>query len=115
MRYISRRKSRISLGSVHDALDRANHALELPGLRCELLPSRARKRVITSPAVILRHAPFGFDPSVQQQALERGVERAFPDVQHVFGDAFQMLGDAVAVVRTRNEGLEDQHVKSAWQ
>ena len=48
-------------------------------------------------AVGLRNSPFGLDPSLSQQALQRRVQRAFLDPQHLVREQMDPLGDRVAV------------------
>ena len=65
-----------------------------------LLPG-GRQRVVARAAVVLRRAPLRLDPAVQQQPLQRGVERALADLQHFLRQHLEPLRDAVAVQRPR--------------
>src|SRR5205823_4317495 len=81
----------------------------------QLLSSGSRERVIPRPPVVLRCAPLGRDPSVQQQPLEGWVERALTDLEDILGEGFQILRDAVAVLRAPRERFEDEEVERARQ
>ena len=84
------------------ALDRDDEPLELLALRAEPLAAGGGEGVVAGAAVVLGRAPFGVDPAVQQQALERRIQRALADLQHLLGHLTQPFGDAVAMLRRRS-------------
>ena len=80
------------------ALDRADHAIELGAFGGELPAAGGGERVVAGAAVVLRRAPLGLHPAVEQQPLERGIQRALADLQHVVRRQAQVLDDAVAML-----------------
>src|SRR5215475_5351801 len=70
-------------------------------------------RVVARPPVVFGGSPFRPVPSVKEQALKSGVQRAFAYLQNVAGDDFQMLSDAVAVFRLCGECAENEEIQSA--
>jgi hypothetical protein len=71
--------------------DRRDQAVELLALGGELFATERRQRVVARAPVVLGGAPLGVDPAVQQQPLQRRVQRALADLQHVVGDLLQAL------------------------
>jgi hypothetical protein len=88
------------LGRFEDALNGGDDLRELVALGRKLLSSRTRDRVIAGSPIVLGGAPFSVNIPVEQQSLQRRIQRAFPDLQNVIGQRFQALGDAVTVLRT---------------
>src|SRR4030095_10439444 len=89
------------------ALDRAHHSVELGALGGQLFPSGSRELVIAGASVVLRGAPLGLYPAVDQEALQRGIQRALSDSQDIVRGQAQVLDDAVAVFRAADERLQD--------
>ena len=81
----------------------------------QLTAAGRRQRVVARAAVVLGRAPFSPRPAVDQQPLERGVQRAFTNGEHVGGREPQMLNDAVAVLRAADERLQDQELERAGE
>ena len=71
-----------------------------PALRfgVELSRPAGVEPVVARAPVVLRHSPGGRDPAALLHAIERGIERAFFDLQDVVGQLLQADGDAVAVL-----------------
>src|SRR5579884_1257706 len=101
-----------SCGFKH-AKDCGNGLVEAGHLCAELFAARSRELVVAGAAVVFRGAPLGLDPSVKQQPLERGIERAFFNLQHFMRNLLDALGDAVAVHAAQAQRLEDEHVEGA--
>ena len=78
-----------------------------------LLAASNSERVKARSAIRLSHLPFGLNPTLEKEALEGGIKRAFFHRQHIVGESFDGLGDAVAVKGGAGEGFEDEHVESA--
>src|SRR5262245_23163408 len=53
--------------------------LPVPPFLGELLPACLGERIEARPSVVLRHLPFGGDPSLALQAVQRRVERSLVD------------------------------------
>src|ERR1700755_3531303 len=77
----------------------------------ELFAARARQRVELRVAARLVRLPLGGDPDLLLDAVERRVERAPLDVEHLARHLPYALYDAVAVERPERERLEYQHVE----
>src|SRR5205823_2914792 len=103
-----------SLSGLKDLADGIGHAPVLREFAIELLPPRTSEFVIAGAAIFFGFAPVAIDPAVDQQALERGVKRAFFYSEHFFGTFLDRLGDFEPVQLTlAGEGLQDQHLQSA--
>ncbi len=77
-------------------------------------PAR-REPVILRAAVGLALLPVRAQVAAFLQAVEGGVERALLDAQHVVGSIANAPNDAVPVLRSSHENLEDEHVQRAPQ
>ena len=97
------------------ALDRVHHALEVGTFGSQLLAAGGGKGVETGPAVVFRCTPLRTHPAIEQEPLQRRIERAFAHIQDVFGSLFQHLRDAVSVHFATGERLEDQEVQRAGE
>src|SRR2546429_7713163 len=84
-------------------------------LGAEMLAARGGERVIAGAPVVLGDAPFALDPGGEQQPLQRRIERALADLQHVLRQDFQPLGDAVARRRAGDERPQDEQIERARQ
>src|SRR5690348_12218543 len=73
--------------------------------RGELVIARAAARV--------RDAPRRAHPPSTSEAVQRRVECAFADAQHIAGGLLDPSGDVVAVARSPGERLEDEDVERA--
>jgi hypothetical protein len=60
-------------------------------------------------------APLGFDEFCFEEALERGVEGAFFDLEEVLRALVDVLDEGVSVGRLAAEGLEDHHLEGAGE
>src|SRR5687767_4298570 len=103
-----------SSGRQH-ALDRTDHAIELGLFGGKLPPAGGRERVEARATVVLRGPPLGLDAAIQQEPLERWIQCALPDPQHVIGRQPQVLDDAVTVFGTARERLQDEELERAGQ
>lgn len=91
------------LGVLHDAGDSGNHLFKVRAFGGELLATGGGEGVVAGATVGVRPAPFGFDPALQEEALEGGVQRAFFDGEDFVGQSFDGERDAVAVERSARE------------
>src|SRR5262249_11851938 len=108
--------SRAPLCWLHHTADRCRRPLVLPDFDGQLVPSRRRKRVEARAAVVLGLAPGGLHPTLDQHALQGGIQRALFDLKHVVGRLLDVLGDAIAVHRAQSpQRSEDEHVQRAWR
>ena len=102
-------------GRPQHALNRANHAVELGAFGGKLFAARGGECVVAGAAIVLRRTPFGLHPAVEEQPLERGIQRTLADAQHVVGRQTQVLDDAIAMLRSADERLQDQELERARQ
>src|SRR5438309_4233888 len=92
------------------------HALPTPGFCEQLLASSARQRVKLRLAVILRSAPFRNNPAALLEPQQGRIERALVELEQVFRNLLDTLGNAVAVQRAHSmQGLQDNEVERALQ
>src|SRR5438034_2627778 len=108
-------KHHASSGRIQDFVNRENQVLEFLPFDRELLTAGGRQRIEPRAAIVLRRTPLGLDPPLQQQPLQRRIERALADLQHIVGDGAQALCDPVAVLRIGGQGLQNQKVERARQ
>ena len=92
------------------AFDMRSHSRALDG---QLPASGRRQAVVLGAPAELRHRPFGFDPAPMLEAMQGRVERALVDLEHVFGDLLDALGDRPPVLRILLERAQDQQVERA--
>src|ERR1700759_574578 len=79
------------------ASDAGDELVELREFGAELFAAGGSERVKAGAAIRFGHFPFGFDPALKEEALQRGIERAFFDSEDVLRDALDGERDAVAV------------------
>src|SRR4051812_29209515 len=103
------------LRELQHVLDREHDSLELLSLCNELLLAGRGERVVARAPIVLGRPPFRLHPAVEQQPLQRWIERALADTEHVFGELANAARDAVAVHRLAEEGAEDQEVEGPGQ
>ena len=92
---------------------RRSAASSLP--RRELFPAGPGQLVELRLPVGLGRPPLRLDPSFLFEAMERGIERALGNLQHVAGDLLDALRDRPAVHRSRGECAENEQVQRALQ
>src|SRR5438309_80474 len=85
------------------------------GLLLKLRPALGSKRVIASPAMVLRDTPLRRNPPPPVHSVKGGIERSLLDLKRVVGQLLQPSGDAVAMHRSPGESLEDEHVEGALE
>src|SRR5436190_9756680 len=107
------RKSTAVLDGQQHLRDGSREALPLGRAGREALPPRGRDLVELGLAAQLRHAPVSLQPAALLHAIERRVQRAVLDLQHVRGALFQPARNGVAVARCRGDSLEDQRFERA--
>src|SRR4051812_9300165 len=95
-------------GGLEHLLNGFDHTVEIVALGGELFTAGGCERVIAGAPIVLRRSPFGSHPTVQEESLERWVERAFADLEDVVGGLLELQGDAIAVHGAFGEGFEDQ-------
>src|SRR5262245_27394559 len=86
-------------------------ALERLLLIGEATPAGGGERVVACAPVVLGRSPLRLDAAVEQQALERRVERAFANLQDIPGELLDALCDAVAMHRATYERAQHEEVE----
>src|SRR5438477_12971302 len=105
-----------SFRATEKACHERGHALPTPSFCEQLLASRARQRVKLRLAVILRSAPFGSNPAALLEPQQGRIERALVELEQVFRNLLDTLGDTIAVQRAYGvKGLQNNEVERALQ
>src|SRR5262245_11422578 len=81
------------------------------GLLLELLPSFSRQLVVLRAAVVVREIPLRLDPTAPLEAVQRRIQRSLIDLQRVFRDLLDPLGDRPSVLRIESYGVVGQEVE----
>jgi hypothetical protein len=90
-----------------DQRDAFEHLLEARNFALQMFGSIGRDAVGSHPPVGGGNLPFGIDQAGFQQALERGVERAFLYLEQIARALLNMLDHGVSVHRLPVERLQD--------
>ena len=88
---------------------RRPHAGPLARFNRELAPARRREPVVPRAAAELGHRPFGLYPSTVLEAMERWIQRALGDPQHVIGDLLDSFRNHPSVQGVLLQRPEDKH------
>src|SRR6185312_1221776 len=59
--------------------------------------------------------PLGPNPAAILETIERRIQTALPDLEHVVGELAQALGNGPPVERSEDKGLENEQVEGALQ
>src|SRR3954469_3467935 len=110
----SLRPTRGHLG-VYGLTDGGGEALPAGDLFAELPAAFRGELVVLGVAVVLGDPPARFDPPFPAHAVERGIERALLDAEHVVGGGLDPAGDPVAMHRAPGERLENEELDRALQ
>src|SRR4051794_9134708 len=89
-RSLLRRRLNIASCPLNDGRNGAEHLLELRRFAREPLPAQRCDAIEARAASGLGLAPLRAHPSVDEQPLKRGIERALADLQHVGRRLFQV-------------------------
>src|SRR6185437_5759317 len=114
-RRIIRAMKDMALGSLENGGEGAGEPFPLVALRGELFAAGVGERVDAGAAAGIGVLPRGADESALFEPVERGIERAGVDVQHVAGHCLYALREIVAVGRLGAEHLEDDQVQRALE
>src|SRR5688572_4753125 len=102
-------------GWIEHAGDRFGQARPAVALGLHLAAARRRQPVVLRPLFVLRGFPLGRGPSPPLQPVQRGIERAMIDLEHVPGAGTYRDADPVAVLRPPLERPENEEIESALQ
>src|SRR5438093_13157418 len=101
------------------AFDQQLHSRRQPlpafQLAFELFPPLAGQRVELCIASEIGRLPFGADPALMLETMQRGIQRALSDRQRVAREELDALGDAPAVQRRAGDGLPDEQIQGALE
>src|SRR6185437_453276 len=104
-----------SHSTLHDARNAGEEELEAALLFGKLLFSGGGDAVVAGAPVVFRNRPFRRHIVIQQQTLQRGIERAFPHFQRVIRGLLNVLRDAPAVIGAAAERFEHEHFQGSWK
>ena len=100
---------------VEDPGDGVGHPRPVLALFGQLAAAGPRQPVVLGLAVVLGRVPLGSIQPACFETMERGIERALIDLQHVSRDLLDALRDAPAVHRLERQRLQDEHVERALE
>src|SRR5258708_28474050 len=80
-----------------------------------LLPSGRREAVHLHLPSFRRRPPLGVDPAAIFQSVQRRIERALVDRQHLVGELPNPLRDPPAVYRPEEQALQNEQIETALE
>jgi hypothetical protein len=98
-----------------DAGDAGEHALDAGDLGFEVAEAGGGKTVDAGGTAFGGDAGLRPEPAFAEHALERGVERAFLDLEKVAGNLLDVADQRIAVHGLAAEGLEDHEFERAGE
>src|SRR5262249_32921331 len=96
-----------------DLGDRGRQPLPVRRLGLELLPAQPREGVELRFPVVLGRLPLRLDPAFLLELVERRIERALADLEHVAGHGPQPQADRPAVQRLERQDLQQEKIESS--
>src|SRR5262249_37193080 len=110
---------RASSGRFRRRFERGEHGVCKPGpcggLDAQLRPSLHRERIEPRPPVVFRCPTLRRDPTTGFETVERGIERAFLDLEYIARGLLYPPRDGVAMCGPPTNGLEDEQVEGTAQ
>jgi hypothetical protein len=92
--------------------DRADDTVKLRDLDCQLFAACSSQLVVTSAAVSARRAPLRGHPSLDEHPLQRGVQRAFFDLENVVRYPLDRIDDFISMhLAGARQSSQDQQIK----
>src|SRR5215472_3546283 len=102
--------------SLNHTRDRSDDAFKLRHLDGQLFAACCSQLVVTSAAVASRRAPLRGHPSLDEHPLQRGVQRAFFDLENVIRYPLNRIGDLVSMhLAGARQSFQDQQIKCSWR
>src|SRR5215471_2550337 len=83
----------------------------MPFLGSQLAPSRAGQTVEPGLPVVIGSTPLALYPTPFLDSIERRIQCAFFNLEHIFGQLLDALPYAVAMHRPERQRLQDQHIE----
>jgi hypothetical protein len=105
----------MSASSVQNFSDRLGQLIPLRPLGVQMLLPRTGQCVKPRPPVVRGRGPGSVDPTQMFHPVEGRIERALLDPQDVVRDRLDVRRDAVAVMRTAAQNLENQQIERALE
>src|SRR5262249_39094923 len=99
----------------HDAGDRARELLPAGPLLDEPLAAGRGQSVDTPALIVLRELPVRRARAVTSEPMERRIERPRIDLENILRARSNRLRDAVAMVLTPTERLQDEEIECALE
>ena len=94
-------------------MDGKDDAVKCFALDGHLLAARGGELVVARAAIVFRRAPLGLHPTFEEQALERWVQRAFSDLEHLPRERLDPLSNAVAMQLAGCQRSKDKELERA--
>src|SRR5258708_7864610 len=112
---VRRRQVHMSLRLLwsEDAPHRRGQPPPLPRFGDELLPACLCQLVKAGLAIVVRRTPLRANPAARFEALHGGIERAVVNQERIFGLLLDGPGDALTMLRAKQERTQDQQVQRA--
>src|ERR1041385_7991295 len=104
--------SGLGFSRLHQARDRGADPVPSLLFGGQMFPAGRCQAVIFRTLIVLRLPPLGLDPTLALEAMQRRIQRAGLNLEDVARPRPDGLGDAVAVLRSPAQRLQDQHVQS---
>ena len=99
----------------HDSMNGGEEVRESCFFLAELPAADACDGVVACALLVGSLSPFGGEPPALAHALERRIERALVDLQHVIRESLDVRGNAVAVHWARAQSFEHEHVEHSGE
>src|SRR2546425_8737213 len=100
------------LFELDDPGDSSGDATPVGRLSFELLLPQRGQGIELGSTVVFTRLPLGSNPPAIFQFVQRRIERAVADAQHIAGNLFQTLADGPSIQRLQGQYFENQHVQS---
>src|ERR1700751_1222557 len=97
-------------GSPKHQANRRRKTLPIGLLFAEVFPARCCQGIIFCAAIIFRFAPFGANPSLMLETMQRGIECALIHLEDIVRNLPDSLGNSPAVHGTQRDALQNQKI-----
>src|ERR1051325_9655591 len=104
--------SGLGFSRLHQARDRGADPVPSLLFGGQMFPAGRCQAVIFRTLIVLRLLPLRLGPTLALQPMQRRIERAGLYLEYLARPGPDGLGDAVAVLRSPAQRLQDQHVQS---
>ena len=102
-------------GGTENPRDGVGQRVPLVGFDIQLPAAFGRQSVELGAAVVLRGSALERDPATLDQAVQRRIQRALLDEQHIVRSLLNRLRDGVSVRRAQAQGAKNQEIERALE